>query len=183
MDSSRWVVARWTAAAVVLLIPLVAMQFGGNGVEWTFSDFIFAGVLLFGSLGAYELVSRMRSGAAYRTGLAVGIGAVFLLMWVNAAVGITDGDADVMYPAVAATGVVGALVARFRAHGMALAMWATALAMALVGVVALAAGLVPEFNSAFEILGITAFFVVLFAGAGLLFREAARASSDGEVRA
>ncbi len=164
---NNWMIARWSAAIVLLLIPLAAMQFGADGVSWTLSDFVFAGVLIFGSLGAYEVVSRMRAGTAYRTGLAVGIGAAFLLMWVNAAVGITDGDADVMYPVVVAVGVVGALVARFRPQGMSLAMWATAFAMTLVGVIALMAGTVPEFNSAFEILGITAFFVVLFVGSGV----------------
>jgi hypothetical protein len=32
--------------------------------------------------------------------------------------------------------------------------------------------MVPAFNSAFEILGITAFFAALFVGSGLLFRKA-----------
>ena len=50
---------------------------------------------------------------------------------------------------------------------------------AVVGVVALTAGLVPEFNSAFEVLGITAFFVLLFGGSAVLFREADRAASPG----
>lgn len=97
-----------------------------------------------------------------------------LLIWVNGAVGITDSDADGLYLVVAALGIVGALVARFRPAGMALAMAATAVAVAAVGVIALIAGIVPPHNSAFRILGITAFFVVLFAGSALLFREAAR---------
>jgi hypothetical protein len=32
--------------------------------------------------------------------------------------------------------------------------------------------MVPAYNSAFEIVGITGFFAALFAGAGLLFRKA-----------
>lgn len=169
---SRGRIAAWIAAALLLLLPLVA------GAPWTASDFVFAGVLLFGSLGAYEVVARMKGDNAYRAGAGVAIAAVFPLVWINMAVGITDSAADVMYLGVVAVGLVGALIARFKPRGMALAMIATALAHALVGVVALIAGIVPAFNSAFEILGITTVFVVLFGGSALLFREAARGGAN-----
>jgi len=61
---------------------------------------------------------------------------------------------------------------------MARAMLATTLAHASVGLIALIAGIVPPHNSAFEILGLTAFFVVLFGGSALLFREAARGGAN-----
>lgn len=179
-STNPWLIARWSAAVIMLIIPLVAMQFG-DSVVWGAEDFIVAGVLIFGSLGAYELVTRVGRSTAYRTGLAVGIGAIFLMLWVNGAVGITDGDADGLYPIAAALGVVGALVAQFRARGMALAMMATAVAVALIGIVALVSNMVPEFNSAFEVLGITAFFVLLFSGSALLFREAGTVPADEEA--
>lgn len=169
---SRWRIGAWAAAALLLLLPLV------TGAPWSLGDYVFAGILLFGSLGAYEVAVRLTGNTAYRAGVGVAIAAAFLLIWVNAAVGITDSGADVMYLGVLAVGVVGALIARFKPKGMALAMIATAIAHALVGVVALMAGIVPEFNSAFEILGITAFFVVLFGGSAVLFREAARGRSE-----
>ncbi len=53
-------------------------------------------------------------------------------------------------------------------------MFAMALAQALVAVIALIAGIVPAYNSAFEVLGITGFYVALFVGSALLFRHAAR---------
>lgn len=164
---SRRRIAVWAAAALVLLLPLV------TGAPWSLSDYLFAGILLFGSLGAYEVAARMAGDSAYRAGVGIAIAGAFLLIWINAAVGITDSDADVMYFVVVAIGIIGALVARFRPEGMARAMFATALAHALVGVIALIAGIVPEFNSTFEILGITALFVVLFGGSALLFRQAA----------
>lgn len=170
-------IAAWAAAVIVLLAPLVAMQFT-DSVDWSPSDFVFAGVLLFGSLGVYELVVRKSGSAAYRTGAGLAIVAAFLLIWINGAVGITDSDADGLYLVVAAIGIVGALVARFRPAGMAIAMVATAVCVALVGVIALIAGIVPDYNSVFEILGLTGFFVVLFAGSALLFREAARGGSE-----
>lgn len=175
-NARRWRIARWSTGALLLLTPLIAMQFS-SAVNWGPEDFIFGAFLIFGALGAYELISKPSSDTAYRIGLAVSIGAAFLLLWVNGAVGITDGPADIMYPGVAAVGVIGALVAQFRPRGMSLAMAAAALTMVLVSILALVTGSVPAFNSAFEILGITLFFVVLFSGSALLFREAAQIST------
>jgi hypothetical protein len=165
--------AAWAAAALILLLPLIAMQLTDE-VSWSASDFVFAGGLLFGALGAYELALRKTTDTAYRGAVGVALAAVVLLLWANGAVGITDGAADATYPAVPAVGIIGAIVARFRPHGMALAMYATALAQASIGVIALAAGMVPAYNSAFEILGITGFFAALFVTSALLFREATR---------
>lgn len=170
---SRWRRAAWAAAALMLLAPLVAMQFTDE-VNWTVSDFVFAGALLFGALCMYELAARRTSHTAYRAAVGVALTAAVLLLWANGAVGITDSAADPVYAGVPAVGILGAIVARFQPFGMARAMFATALAQASVGVIALVAGMVPTYNSAFEILGITGFFAVLFVGSALLFREAAR---------
>ena len=62
----------------------------------------------------------------------------------NLAVGIIgteDNPANLMYGGVLAVGIVGAIIARFQPHGMARALVATALAQALVAVIALIAGL------------------------------------------
>jgi len=42
---SRWRIAAWAAAALLLLLPLVAMQFTDE-VVWDVADFAFAGALL-----------------------------------------------------------------------------------------------------------------------------------------
>jgi hypothetical protein len=169
---SRWRRAAWAAAALVLLAPLVAMQLTDE-VNWTVSDFVFACALMFGALGTYELAVRKTGNTAYRAAAGVALAATVLLLWANGAVGITDSAADAMYVGVPAVGIIGALVARFQARGMARAMFFAALAQALIGAVALIAGMVPAYNSAFEILAITGFFAALFVGAGLLFRQAA----------
>jgi hypothetical protein len=176
-----WRTGRWTAAGLLLLLPLIAMQLTDE-VAWTASDFAVAAILLFGSLGLYELASKMTGNSAYRAGFAVAILAVFLLEWVNGAVGLTDSGADVAFAlAVPAVGTLGALLARFRPRGMALAMFATASVHVLVAVIALATGIVPEFNSSFEILGITGFFVAFFLGSAFLFLEAARGIREGSA--
>ena len=176
-----WRIAAWATATLLLLAPLVAMQFTDD-VNWSVGDFVFAAVLLFGTLGIYELAARKTGSTAYRAGVGLALAGGFLLVWINGAVGITDSDADVLFfllvPAVA---IVGALVVRFRPRGMALVMFTTALSVALIAVIALIAGVVPAFNSAFEVLGIAAFFVVLFVGSALLFRQAAHGETDGGV--
>jgi hypothetical protein len=76
---------------------------------------------------------------AYRSIVGVALAAAFLLVWVNLAVGIIGTEdylANVMYVGVLAVGIIGAIIARFRPHGMARALFATALAQALVAVIA-----------------------------------------------
>ncbi len=170
---SRWRIAAWTTAALILLLPLVAMQFT-NEVNWALGDFIIAGILLFGALGVYEIATRKTGNTAYRAGVGLGVVATLLLLWGNAAVGITDTAADAMYLGVAAIGIIGIIIARFRSDRAARTMFAAALAMVLVAVIALVAGMVAPHNSAFGVLGITGFFMVLFIGSAWLFREAAR---------
>lgn len=163
----------WIGAAALLTIVLVTQQFTDE-VDWSPADFIIAGILLFGSLGAYEIVVRISHDVAYRLGAGLAIAAAVILIWVNGAVGISDTDADMIFSSVLIIGVVGAFMARFQAAGMARAMWATAIALALTGVGVVVAGIVPEFNTPFEILAITTFFVVLFSGSARLFQQAAK---------
>ena len=89
---------------------------------------------------------------------------------------IGSGDrADLMYGGVLAVGIIGAVIARFRPHGMARALLATAVAQAVVAVIALIAGKHQSpVSSVFEILGLNGFFGALFIGSAWLFRDAAR---------
>jgi hypothetical protein len=79
-----------------------------------------------------------------------------------------------MYFGVVGVGIIGAIVARFRPHGMARALFATALAQALVAVIALIFGLGLPWSPPVEILILNGFFVALFVGSALLFRHAGR---------
>ena len=102
-------------------------------------------------------------------------------MWVIGAVGVigTENDeANLMFGGVLAVGIFGALIARFQPHGMACALFATALAQALAAVIALIAGMhqLPG-SSVVEILIMNGFFVALFVGSAWLFLYAAREQS------
>src|ERR687895_1422202 len=121
--------------------------------------------------------STMLARNAYRAAVGVALAAAFVLVWLSLGVGIigADGDpANTMYFGVLAVGIIGAIVARFRPHGMARALFATALAQALVAVIALIAGLGLPWSPPLEILALNGFFVALFVGSAFLFRYAAR---------
>lgn len=169
----------WAAVvALILLIPLVAMQVT-NEVNWTLTDFVFAGVLLFGTGLAYELVTRKAGGIAYRAAAGVALAAAFLLVWINTAVGLIgneDNPANMMYVGVLAVGIIGAMIARFQPQGMARALFATALAQILAPVIALIVWR-PSLDDAPGIVGVfmlNAFFMTLFVVSALFFRRAAR---------
>ena len=166
----------WGGAAALLLLPLVAMQFTDE-VVWTFIDFATAGVLVLVTAIVFEVIARRSPNTAYRMAATIALAASFLLVWVSISVGIigADGDpANAMYFGVLGVGVLGALAARFRPGGMAWALFATALAQAAVGGIALATGAGAPFSPPLQILGATGMFAAFFAGAGLLFRYSAR---------
>jgi hypothetical protein len=161
----------WGAAAFLLLLPLLAMQFTEE-VNWDETDFIVAGALLFGACGAFELAARMTGSSAYRAASAVAIVAALILIWVNLAVGIIgseDNPANLMYGGVLAIGIVGAFVARFEPRGMVRVLVAMAFVQAAVAAIALFAGL----GSIGPSLGLTAFFAALWLTSAWLFRMAA----------
>lgn len=74
-------------SAVILLIPLIAMQFT-NEVNWTLFDFIIAGILLIGTGLLFELVIRKTKQIRYRIALITSIILLFVLVWAELAVGI-----------------------------------------------------------------------------------------------
>ena len=163
---------------LILLIPLVAMQFTEE-VKWGVFDFIFMGALLFCTGLAFVLLARKARTVSYKAGVGIALAAGLLLVWVNAAVGIIGSDEafNVLYLGALAVGVVGALVARFEPPGMARAMFATALALALVPVVALIlwpSVVIDEPPGALGVFILNSFFVLLFVASALLFRRAAR---------
>jgi len=164
------------AAAFILLLPLLAMQFTDE-VNWELADFAVAGALLVGTGLIYELATQKASNILYRAAVSLVLVTAFLLLWVNGAVGIIgseNNDANLMYFGVLAVGITGALIGRLQPHGMASALFATALAQALVAVIALIAGwdtsgpILP-----WDVLILTGFFAALWVRSALLFRKAA----------
>ena len=75
------------ATVILLLIPLIAMQFT-NEVNWTTIDFVVAEVLLLGTGLMCELVIRKVKKIGYRIAICVSLLVVLLLIWAELAVGI-----------------------------------------------------------------------------------------------
>ena len=174
-------VAVWGTAAALMLLPVLAIGIT-EGVAWDAGDFTFLVILWIGVGAAYELAARVSDRSAYTAAVGIALAAAFLLTWINLAVGIIgneDNPANLMYGGVLAIGIVGAIAARFRPHGMAPAMVATALAQALVFLIALLVG--------FGFTGpITVFFAALWLISAWLFRKAAnsrRRSTVGSPKA
>ena len=117
----------------------------------------------------------------YRLAVGLALAAALILLWLSLGVGIigADGDpANRMYLAVIAIGIIGALIARFRPGGMALVLFAMALAQATIGVIAIVTGLGRPHSGPLELLLLNAFFVALFVGSACLFRRAAQHGQD-----
>jgi hypothetical protein len=176
-----WRMAPWMVAALLWLLPLAAMLFTDE-VSWDETDFIVFGAMLLGACGTYELATRVTGSAAYRAAVGVAVVAAFVLIWMNLAVGIIgseDNPANLMYGGVLAVAVLGGLIVRFEPHRMAHVLLATALAQALVGIIALSAGLGSTgANWPRVIMVLTGFFSGLWLLSAWLFRRAAREPSS-----
>lgn len=180
MPAHSWRLAPWAVAALILLVPLVAMRFTDE-MNWNAIDFAVMGALLFGACGAWELAARITANVAYRAAVGIAVLAAFILIWINLAVGIIgseDNPANLMFGGVLAVGIIGACIARLRPHGMAIALTATALAQASAGVIAVLAGWGSTgANWPEVIIFLTGFFAALWLLSAWLFRRAAQVSS------
>ena len=164
------------ATAAILAVPLVAMQYNEH-VVWGPADFVGAGVLLVGTGLLFELAASRVRHLAYQAGIAVALVAALLLVWINLAVGMIgneDNPANLMYLGVLAVGFLGAVIARFQPRGMAYALFATATAHALVGVIVFAG----RMDAA---LPLDAIFVAVWIASALLFRSAGAARTTGSL--
>jgi hypothetical protein len=164
------------ATALILLLPLVAMQFTDE-MNWGLFDFIFAGALIFGTGLTYVLVMRKAGAVVYRFAVGMALAAVFLLVWINLAVGVIgseDNPANLMYFGVLAIGFIGTIIAELRPQGMARVLFAMAFAQALVPLIALIIWKPQVTSGVLGVLTLNGFFVMLFVGSALLFRSAAR---------
>ena len=176
-EGNRWSIAIWGFAALLLLTPLVAMQFTKQ-VDWDVDDFVLFGVMLAAACGTYELAARTSANGAYRAGTGLAVVTAVVLVWMNLAVGIIgneDNPANLMFGGVLAVGFIGGLLSGFRPRGMAVALLATAVAQVLVAVIALVARLEPP-----RILILTALYVAFWlASAGLYWKAAGAEAPEG----
>jgi hypothetical protein len=75
------------ATALILLVPLVAMQFTAE-VAWKLSDFLVAGALLIGIGLMFVISMRKLSTSRSRAAAGIALAIALLLVWMELAVGI-----------------------------------------------------------------------------------------------
>jgi hypothetical protein len=177
-NSNGWRIVRWGGAAALLTVPAIAMWMGAPGVDWTVSDFVVMGLLFALVLSAYEFIAARGRSLAYHAGAGLAVLAIFLLIWMNLAVGIIgseDNPANGMFAGVISVAVGGMIVAHFHASAMVKAMVATAGAQALVGVIAVVGKLGTD-GLAFprDVIVLTTIFTGIWLTAAALFAQAAR---------
>ena len=81
-----WIVA---ATGVLLLIPLIAMQFTTE-VDWSLGDFVIMGVMLITFASIFVLIARKVT-TGRRAAIGIGLIVAFLWLWAELAVGILTG--------------------------------------------------------------------------------------------
>ncbi len=170
----------WKGPAVVtalfLLLPLLG-NFFVDGWNWSLGGFVRFGALVFGLGLTYQLVTRNMDTIAYRAALVVALAAAFFVFWGNFVQFVDVNRAAAMYFAVPIVGIIGAAIARLQPAGMARALFATALAQALVLAIALIIRnpeVTPWTPPVLRGFGGNALFFMLFVGSALLFRKAVR---------
>ena len=134
-----WRIAMWGTAAVLLLLPAVAMRFTG-AVDWDGRDFVTIGIMLLAACVTCELAARASGNGAYRAGVGIAVGTAFLTVWANLAVGMIGDEGNpvnLLFGGVLAIALGGAILIRFQPAGMARAMIVTALAQFVVSAIGL----------------------------------------------
>jgi hypothetical protein len=126
-------IAGWSFAAILLLLPAVAMQLTSE-VDWDTRDFIIMGAVI-GMIGlGTEFLVRRSGSWAYRIGAVAAMATAFLTIWVNLAVGMIgdENPYNLLFLAVLLVALVGSILANFQPAGMARTMFAAAAVQALL---------------------------------------------------
>jgi hypothetical protein len=167
----------WGGAGLLLLLPLVAMQFTTE-VNWGPEDFLVMGVLLAGCAGTVHLATRLTDDFAYLAGVVIAVGTAFMLVWINLAVGFIGGEgnpANLMFGGVILVAAIGSAAARFRPRGMARAMLAAAAVEGAIVAIVWFGGLgAMEPPGPERLLALTSLFAVPWLVAAALFNASAR---------
>ena len=159
-------------ALAALMVPLVASRVV-EGWNWSAGGFVFVYVLFFATGMAYALIAKKMNMWAYKVGVGLALVTGFAFGWSNMVQVADSGHPEnLVYYSVLVVGIVGALLARLQARGLAYTLFAMAATLALI-VVVLPSGAPPDLARNMAI-GHGAYVVLLIAS-GLLFRHASLA--------
>jgi len=166
-------VGLWSLAA--LMVPLVASRVVPDW-NWRPSGFVIVYLLFFATGMAYALIARRMGAWSYKLAVGVALLAGFALGWSNMVQVADSGHPEnLAYYSVLVVGLVGACLARLRARGLALTLFAMAATLALIAAM-LPSG-APPYLARNMAIG-HGIYVVLFAASGMLFRHASLARAQ-----
>ncbi|WP_374406770.1 hypothetical protein [Pelagerythrobacter sp.] len=170
-----WRIGRWSAACVLLLVPLAMMQVSDEW-HWTAASFVFAGAAIGGTILLYEFAERLNHSRAYRAGVALVLLACFLTVWTTI---VRDDGTGMAYFMIVMAAGTSAFAARFRPAGMARAMLGVAAMQALLGIaVATAPATAQTPDGPTSALAFAAVFTALWLAAALCFRASVSAAPE-----
>lgn len=159
-------------ALAVWMVPLVASRFV-EGWNWPVEAFVRVYILFFLTGMVFAMIARRMGAWSYKAGVGVALVAGFALGWSNMVhVAGSENPGNLWYYSVLVLGFIGALLAKLKARGLALTLFAMAVTLALISLT-LPSGAPPDFARRMAIGH--AVYVVLFTASGLLFRHASMA--------
>lgn len=133
-----WRILGWGGAIVLILTPLVAMQFTKE-VDWDETDFIVA-TIIFGIVGGLiEFAVRLSSNWYFRLGAMFAVLAGFMVIWSNLAVGMIgneDNPVNLWFGLVLLIAIIGSIAARFRGSILPKAMLMAGAVQIAIGIFA-----------------------------------------------
>jgi hypothetical protein len=158
----------------LLMVPLVASRVV-EGWNWNAGGFVIVYLLFFATGMAYAVIARKMGAWTYKAGVGLALVAGFALAWSSMVQTADSGHPErLWYLSVLVVGLIGACLARLKAPGLAVTLFAMAATLALIAVI-LPSGAPPDMAQRMAIgHGV---FVVLFIASGLLFRQASLAES------
>jgi hypothetical protein len=159
-------------ALAVWMVPLVASQFVEDW-HWGVGGFVRVYVLFFATGMVIALIARRMGVWSYKAGVGLAIVTGFALAW-STMVQVADSGhpENLVYYSVLVVGIIGALLARLQARGLAYTLFAMAATLALI-VVVLPSGAPPDLARNMTIGH--GLFAALLTTSGLLFRHASLA--------
>lgn len=116
----------------------------------------------------------------YSAAISLAMLTLLLLVWLSLGVGIIGGDGDIanlLYALVLLVTVVVAVRGRFQSKAMMWALISAALVQALIALLAVYTGLGLPYSGPAELILLNGFFVLLYLGAALMFRQACKQSA------
>ena len=159
----------------LLMVPAVASRLV-EGWNWPAGAFVRIYFLFFATGLAYALVARRMRAWSYKVGVGVALVTAFALGWSTMVQTADSGHPErLWFLSVLVVGIIGALLARLHARGLARTLFAMAAALALIALF-LPSGAPPDLALRMAIgHGVC---VALFLASGLLFRHASLAGPN-----